>query len=422
MTAVITQTIAGHTADGAALASTATRAASAASGGGVTRVTGGAIAAGVVHGTGAVHGANILGAPHGTLARACGANPGVACHLAWDFSHNVTVARMFGSFLSHPLTVALQIAFVVILALLARWIAHRFIDRVTGRSVVTGHGDRASRWNPRSLLPAWLRARLPRRLKVRAAAVFDASPALFSERRRQRAHALGSILRSIVSVVIFSIAAITILGDLGINLAPLLASAGVAGVAIGFGAQTIVKDFISGIFMLLEDQYGVGDTIDTGPATGIVEAVGLRTTRLRDTTGVVWHIRNGTIERIGNKSQGWARVVVDVPLGYDQDITRARRVMKEAAAAMWQEPAWRDVILEAPEVWGVEALWSNLQVLRLVAKTTSISQWETTRELRGRVTAALAASGVVVGVHDGSGNPIAPDGSSARRNGTSTYA
>jgi len=360
---------------------------------------------------------------HDSLIRACGNSPAVACRLVWDLSHDGSAARLVGSFLAHPLTAALRILFVVILALIARWIAHRFIDRVTGSRGDTGRGDQTARSRIRSLLPRWLRARLPKRLKVKAAAVLDGGPVLFSERRRQRATALASIMRSITSAVIFGVAGITILGDLGINLAPLLASAGVAGVAIGFGAQTVVKDFISGIFMLLEDQYGVGDTIDTGPATGIVEAVSLRTTRVRDTNGVVWHIRNGTIERVGNKSQGWARAVVDVPLGYDQDIARARKIMKDAAAAMWQEPMWRNVILEAPEVWGIQALWSNLQVLRLVAKTTSLSQWEATRELRGRVTTALSEQGVRVGVHDGSGNPIAPDGSSGSgSNGKSAYA
>ena len=360
---------------------------------------------------------------HDSLTRACGNNPGVACRLVWDLSHDGWAARLVGSFLAHPITAALRIVFVVLLALLARWIAHRFIDRITGSNGGAGAGDHTPTSRIRALLPRWLRSRLPKRLKVKAAAVLDAGPVLFSERRRQRANALGSIMRSIMSVVIFGIAGITILGDLGINLAPLLASAGVAGVAIGFGAQTIVKDFISGIFMLLEDQYGVGDTIDTGPATGIVEAVSLRTTRVRDTNGVVWHVRNGTIERVGNKSQGWARAVVDVPLGYDQDITRARKIMKDAAGAMWQEPMWRNVILEAPEVWGVQALWSNLQVLRLVAKTTSLSQWEATRELRGRVTMALAEQGVTVGVHDGSGNAIGRDGSSASgSNGKTAYA
>src|SRR6266566_620301 len=315
-----------------------------------------------------------------TLESACSRNPGIACRLVWDISHDANAARLVATYLADPLKAALRIAFVLALAIFARWLAHRFIDRLTGR----GRGSL-----------------VPRRLRAKAAAVLEASPVGFSERRRQRAHALGSILRSIASVVILGIAALTILGDLGLNLAPLLASAGVAGVAIGFGAQNVVKDFLSGIFMLLEDQYGVGDVIDAGEATGSVEAVGLRTTRLRDVNGVVWHIRNGTIDRIGNQSQGWSRAVIDLPVGYDQDIRRARETMKQAAAAMWMDPSWSDVILDEPEVWGVQALLTNAVVMRIVVKTVPLKQWRVARELRERLLAALDDQGLAVGAISG---------------------
>lgn len=125
-----------------------------------------------------------------------------------------------------------------------------------------------------------------------------------TERRRLRAETLGSILESIASAVVLTVAFVMVLGELGLNLAPIIASAGIVGVALGFGAQNLVKDFLSGVFNILEDQFGVGDEVDTGFAIGTVEAVGLRTTRLRDVTGVVWHVRNGEILRIGNRSQG----------------------------------------------------------------------------------------------------------------------
>ncbi|MGE5287703.1 MAG: mechanosensitive ion channel family protein [Micromonosporaceae bacterium] len=313
----------------------------------------------------------------GTLASACGLRPGVACHLVWDITHNATVAKVVDSWVAEPAKIVLQILLVVMLALVARWLIHRFIDRVTGRA-------------EGSLMP--------KRIRAKAAAVLEASPVVFSERRRQRAQALGSILRSIASVVIFGVAALTILGDLGLNLAPLLASAGVVGIAIGFGAQNVVKDFLSGIFMLLEDQYGVGDVIDAGEATGSVEAVGLRTTRLRDVNGVVWHIRNGTIDRIGNQSQSWSRAVVDLPVAYDQDVHRARETMKQAATAMWREPAWSNVILEEPEVWGIQALLTNAVLMRVVAKTSPLKQWQVAREMRERLMKALGEQGVTVGV------------------------
>ncbi len=316
----------------------------------------------------------------GSLLAACGHDPGIACRLAWNISHDANAARLIASYVANPLNVALRIVFVIVLAVVARWLSLRFIDRVTGQS-------RASI--------------VPKRLRAKAAAVLEASPVTFSERRRQRASALGSIMRSIASVVIFGIAALTILGDLGINLAPLLASAGVAGVAIGFGAQNVVKDFLSGIFMLLEDQYGVGDVIDADVATGSVEAVGLRVTRVRDINGVVWHIRNGTIDRIGNKSQGWSRAVVDLPIGYDQNVRQAREAMKQAAEKMWREPRWRDVMVEQPEVWGAQELLTNAVVLRVVAKTAPLKQWQVARELRERLMTALDEQGIAVGVPAG---------------------
>ena len=183
-----------------------------------------------------------------------------------------------------------------------------------------------------------------------------------------------------------------ILGDMGFNLAPVLASAGVLGVALGFGAQNLVQDFLAGIFMLLEDQYGVGDIVDIGGTSGTVEAVSLRITRLRDVNGVAWHIRNGTISKAGNKSQGWARAVVDFPVPYRHDIPQVRQVMARTATAMWQEPSWRGVILEKPEVWGIQTLYTDAVLLRVVARTVPLRQWEVQRELTERLKNSLDAT------------------------------
>jgi len=220
---------------------------------------------------------------------------------------------------------------------------------------------------------------------------------LFRERRQQRATALGSILSNAASLTIFGIAAVIILGDMGLNLAPLLASTAVLGVALGFGAQNLVQDFLAGIFMLVEDQYGVGDVIDVGGTSGTVEAVSLRITRLRDVNGVVWHVRNGTITKAGNKSQGWARAVVDFPVPYRHDIPQVRQVMAQTATAMWQEPAWHDIILEEPEVWGVQTLYTDAVLLRVVARTVPLRQWEVQRELTERLKSALDAVGLAQG-------------------------
>ncbi len=307
-------------------------------------------------------------ASNDTLESVCadkGQQPGIACRLTWDLLHNRTAAEFVKVWLAQPVSTVLRILFVLLIAVLIRIIAHRLINRITAR-VAQGGGNGKT----------------------------DAAHALLGERRRQRAKALGSILRNAASVLIFGIAAVTIAGDLGLNLAPVLASAGVLGLAIGFGAQSLVRDFLSGIFMLLEDQYGVGDVIDAGDATGTVEAVSLRVTRLRDVNGVVWHVRNGTINRIGNESQGWARAVVDFPVAYDQDLPEVRQTMKDTADEMWQEQRWHDVIMEEPEVWGVESVSSDAIVMRLVARTLPLRQWEVARELRERLKNALASASV----------------------------
>ncbi len=316
-----------------------------------------------------------------TLHTACGPDPGVACRLVWDMSRDASAARLVNAYLASPINVVLRIAFVVILALVTRMLTHRLITRLTNRAAGAGPSSRQRTPGTAAML-------------------------LFTERRKQRAYALGSILRSISSAVIFGIAGIYILGDLGLNLAPVLASASVLGVAVGIGAQSLVRDFLSGIFMLVEDQYGVGDVIDVGAATGTVETVGLRVTRLRDINGVVWHVRNGAIDRIGNESQGWSRAVIDLPVDYSQDISRAREIIREAAGAMWAEPRWQPVMLEEPEVWGVQALSGHTVVMRLVAKTVPLKQWEVARELRERLKTALDSNDVRLTL-DGDGQDAA---------------
>jgi small conductance mechanosensitive channel len=337
-----------------------------------------------------------------TLINSCKSDPGIACRLVWDVSHNPAAAKLTAAYLGGPVNLTLRLAWLVFLALLARAVVHRLIDRITARAADaplhnrlrqgTGGPGRQRPWRRR---PRAAAADLPdeagttaidaiapdEAATTAAAAVQEAA----SERRRQRAHALGFILRNAASVTIFVIAGTIALGDLGVNLAPILASAGVVGVAVGFGAQNLVRDFLAGIFMLLEDQYGVGDVINIGDATGTVEAVSLRTTRLRDVNGVVWHLRNGALEKIGNESQGWARAVVDVPIPQDRDIPATRRLMEQAAIAMWRERHWRKLMLEKPEVWGVQDILDNQIVMRVAAKTLPLRQWEVGRELRERV-------------------------------------
>jgi small conductance mechanosensitive channel len=215
-------------------------------------------------------------------------------------------------------------------------------------------------------------------------------------RRAQRAETIGAVLRSVVSILIWSIAVLTALDELGVNLAPLIAGAGIAGIALGFGAQSLVKDFVSGLFMLLEDQYGVGDVVDTGVATGTVEGVSLRTTRIRDADGVVWHVPNGVITRLGNKSQGWSRALVDVAIAYEADVPAAVEVMRETARAVARDPEFAPVVLAEPMVLGVESVTGGAVVVRITVRTRAQEQFRVQRALRARMKAALDAAGIPV--------------------------
>jgi small-conductance mechanosensitive channel len=361
-----------------------------------------------------------------TLLSSCGSNAGLTCQIVWDLSHNRHASAISDEFLSGPVHLLLRVLFVVILALVIQAIVYRVINRLTERATYSflpqlRNGAAAARRAPARL------ARRRRRGEAAAegadndatalgaaaargtatdpagetashgainSAASQAERALVDERRKQRVRALGAILRSVASITIFSIASVVILGDLGINLAPLLASAGVVGVAIGFGAQSMVRDYLAGIFMLVEDQYGVGDVVTIGDATGTVENVTLRVTRLRDVSGIVWHIRNGSIEQVGNESQGWARAVIDFPVPYEVDLAAIRSLLSDVAEELWDDPVWRVVLLDPPEAWGAQEISSDKVTMRIVAKTAPLRQWEVERELRARVKAALAAAGI----------------------------
>jgi moderate conductance mechanosensitive channel len=278
-----------------------------------------------------------------------------------------------------PLVAALiAIVLVMLIALIFRNVAHRLITRVVRRA----SSGRAS---------------LAGRLRGREPAIPEGLDAIVAERRRQRAETMGSVLKHIASIVILGTGVLTVLDKLSIPIAPLLTSVGIVGVAIGFGAQELVKDFIAGMFMLLEDQYGVGDVIDSGAAIGTVEAVTLRITRLRDTEGRVWYVRNGTITRVGNESQGWSRAAVDVPVSYTADIPAVRELLEQVADEIWADPSFRDsVIVEEPQVWGIEQISDTAVIFRISAKTLPSKQAQVARELRLRVKSALDRASIPI--------------------------
>jgi len=312
-----------------------------------------------------------LALPLPTGRPACADDEASLCQYVWEATENGWLARSSEWLIVTPLTILV----ILVLAFVARWLLHRLISRAT----------RVAEGDPPVLLRP-LRERAPESLLQAATAL--------SERRRQRAATLGSVLRSITSAVVFTVAVMTILGEIGINLGPLLASAGIAGIALGFGAQNIVRDFLSGMFMLLEDQYGVGDIVDLGEAGGVVEAVGLRTTTVRDVNGVVWYIRNGEILRVGNRSQGWAVVVVDVPVPFGTSVEQAQEVLRAAADGLAADEGYADALLEPPEVLGVEQLTAVGMVLRVTVKVTTEGQFRVGREMRRRLGAALDEAGI----------------------------
>ena len=275
------------------------------------------------------------------------------------------------------LDVPLKVAGLILLALIARYVLHKIVNRMVHRAETT---------------------RPPERMlgSKQAARIVFGSTGAYSERRALRARTLGSLTKSIITAVIGAIAAVMILAQFGYNVGPLLASAGIAGIALGFGAQNLVKDFLSGVMMLLEDQYGVGDVIDMGEASGTVEAVGLRVTRLRCVDGTVWYVRNGEVVRVGNSSQDWARAVIDIGVSYQSDPARVRGILAEVSHELAEDPEWGELILEEPEVWGVENLAADSVVVRLVVKTKPLEQWNVARQLRERIKVRLDQEGIEI--------------------------
>ncbi|WP_328364379.1 mechanosensitive ion channel family protein [Streptomyces sp. NBC_00445] len=228
------------------------------------------------------------------------------------------------------------------------------------------------------------------------------------ERRRQRSHAIGSVLRSVASFLIMGTAGLMVLATFEINLAPLLASAGVAGVAIGFGARNLVTDFLSGVFMILEDQYGVGDTVDAGVASGEVIEVGLRVTKLRGDNGEIWYVRNGEVKRIGNLSQGWATAGVDVTVHPSEDLDRVKAVLTRVGEEMSKEDPWNEMLWGPVEILGLDSVLLDSMVVRVSAKTMPGKSLTVERELRWRIKRAFDAEDIrIVG-----GLPVQPDGES----------
>lgn len=298
-----------------------------------------------------------------------------------DESTAEAVRQFFDSWYGSIIVVAI----IVMVALLARWIWHRFVRRTTTtftQSAVARYltGDKES---PRE----------------RDMAI---------ERYRARASAVSGMLTSVGTFVIASAAILFGLSAVGVNIAPLLASAGIAGIAIGFGAQTIVRDFLSGVFMILENQYGVGDVVTVNGITGAVEDVGLRITTLRDFDGTVWYVTNGSVTELGNRSQGWSVAVVDVPVDHSADLEQAKEVLLQSVTGLQHDPAWSTQMMPDEPIVGVESITSGSVTMRIRLHTVHEQQAPVAREIRVRAMKALDRAGVPtpsLGVPPPAGSP-----------------
>jgi small-conductance mechanosensitive channel len=311
-------------------------------------------------------------APDPGLVDACGEKPGAVCEWVWDRTESPVLAELSDWLIGRPLTVLL----IALIAWTVAKLARRWIRGAIMRFILT---DRAAA------------ARALERVGVPTASVAVEDP-----RRRARATSIAAVVTSSVSVLIWVIALLLIVGELGINLAPLIAGAGIAGVAIGFGAQYLVKDCITGLFMLIEDQYGIGDAVDVGVATGSVERISLRTTVLRGQDGTVWHVPNGEIRRVGNGSKLWSAAILDVHVAYDADLALTKQVVRDVAERVCADERYSGDVQAAPDLLGVESVAPDDVTLRLIVKTNPGVQNRIQRALREEIKVALDVAGVNV--------------------------
>ena len=301
----------------------------------------------------------------GDGAVVCGEQASFLCTRVYEWTDSALLARLAAWLVDPGLT--------VLLMLLAGWLAARFVKRAI--SHFTQRIDR------------------PELRDVRR----DPSISIEAEKLRAKARAetLAGVLRSVALIAIWGLTGLLALGELDINLGPLIAGAGIVGIALGFGAQSVVRDFLSGVFMMIEDIYSVGDDVDLGKGRGTVEKVTLRSTSIRTRQGVVWNFPNGKIDFVANYSQLWARAQVDIEVSYNCDLREAMAVILRAGQEMWDDPEWGgDELSEPPEVKGVQKLGESGILIRVRAKTEPSVQWRTERELRLRIKEALDAAGI----------------------------
>ena len=308
------------------------------------------------------------------LTDACGEDPGAVCETVWDATGSEGWAKAADWFIGRPLTILLIVIVAWIVARLARRAIRKGIRRLVMSERVAG---------------TWALQRVG----------IDSTKAVTDPRREGRATSIATVVASTATVLVWVIAVILILGELGVNLAPLIAATGIAGVALGFGAQSLVRDCITGLFMLIEDQYGIGDEVDLGDAVGTVERITLRTTVLRGHDGIVWHVPNGQVMRVGNRSQLWAVALIDVTIGVEGDVEQASQILLETATRVAETDELAPDVLEPPQLLGVENITAEGVTLRLRVKTRPGAQHRLQRVLRIELKEALDREGIALAHH-----------------------
>ena len=311
-----------------------------------------------------------------TVEDACGSDADLLCRSVFDWTGSETAAEIAVWVLDKP--------FRISVILLVAWLISRYVTRLVGRLVRGLTTDPEKQLNEMEDGP--LKRSIVRLTNLRERRA----------RAEQRAATLEVVLQSLVATIVWIVAVMLILSELGINLAPLVASAGVAGIAIGFGAQSVVRDFLAGIFVLVEDHYGVGDYVDVGDAAGTVEQVSLRTTRLRDASGVLWIVPNGEVRRVGNYSQLYSQTRMQFEVSYDTDIEEAMRVIEEVLDEVWHENREDATVIEEPVVLGIDAFKDSAIVISAVIKTDPSEQWAVAREIRLRMKKAFEQHGIEI--------------------------
>ncbi len=317
------------------------------------------------------------------ITDACGPAPSAICKWVWNATENDAMAETARWFVERPLKIIL----ILLVSMVINRVVRRGIDRMVSRLIETREKEQEVAEVESNKMLAVMGNRARRKLQRLAEQ---------GDRSRQRALTLGAVLRGISTGVIYLLGVMIALGELGIDLGPLIAGAGIIGLAVGFGAQDLVANFIADIFVIIEDQYGVGDWIDVGPASGTVEQVTLRTTVLRDSHGTVWVIPNGEIHRVGNSSQLWAKTVLDLDVAYDTDIDLAATVIKQTADELWEEQLEAATIIEEPVISGLQSFGADAITIRLSVKTEPGEQWATGRILRARMKKAFDAHNIEI--------------------------